>query len=212
MADKNNDVNKLNTVPNDPEDYKIEIADEVANKKGFLSNLFSKLFKTSNNQKLLNAANSSKVQTTTRSINSMWGFGSFRENFFKTLDNARKAISETFTPQKNEAVWKPQVVKGIALEQTQTNEIKSTEIQAEATHTNPVKTAAKGIINNSKTAEDVRLETLDTSGVKNHFDKDAKESEDVEKADKTDSIVATINTGTAQTIETPTNNGHEERE
>ena len=208
MADINLDEKKLNTNQNELKDYEIEVAD----KKGFLSNFFSKFFRTNNNQKLLNTADLPKAQTTTRSINSMWSFGSFRENFFKALDNARKSLSETFTPKKDEPTWKAQVVKGTAAEPTQTNDIKSTEFQAEATHTVPTKATSKGIINNSKTAEDVRLETLDTSGIKNHLDKDYKESEDVEKADNSDAIVATINIGNAQTIEAQDNNGHEERE
>lgn len=208
MADKNIDVNEVNTNQNELKDYEIEVAD----KKGFFSSFFSKLFKTNNNQKLLNTADLPKAQTTTRSINSMWGFGNFRENFFKTLDNARKAISETFSSPKNEPTWKAQVVKGTVVEPAQTNEIKSTEIQSEATYTDPTKTATKGIINNSKTAKEVRLETLDASGVENHLNKDAKKSEGVETVDKPDSIVATINTGSVQTIEAQTNNSHDERE
>ena len=211
MADKNIDVNEVNTNQNGLKDYEIEVAD----KKGFFSSFFSKLFKTNNNQKLLNTADLPKAQTTSRSINSMWGLGSFRENFFKTLDNARKSISEAFTPKKDEPTWKAQVVKGTVVEPAQTNEIKSTEIQSEATYTDPTKTATKGIINNSKTAEDVRLETLDTSGVETHLDSEAKETDEkitTDNENKSSSIVATINTGTTQTIENQTNNGHEERE
>lgn len=211
MADKNIDVNELNTNQNELKDYEIEVAD----KKGFFSSFFSKLFKTNNNQKLLNTADLPKAQTTTRSINSMWGLGSFRENFFKTLDNARKAFSETFSPKKDEPVWKAQVVKGTVVEPTQTNEIKSTEIQAEAIYANQTKTASKGIINNSKTTEDVRLETLDTSGVETHLDSEAKESDEkvaTDNENKSSSIVATINTGATQAIEAQTNNSHDERE
>lgn len=215
MADKNVDVNELNTNQNELKDYEVEIADEVANKKGFLSNLFSKLFKTNNNQKLLNTADLPKAQTTSRSINSMWDFGRFRENFFKTLDNARKSISEAFTPKKDEPTWKAQVVSGTPVEPVQTNEIKSSEIQAEAIHTGPALATSKGIINNSKTAEEVRLETLNTAGVEKHLDAEARENDEkitTDKENKSSSMVANINTGTTQTIENQTNNGHEERE
>lgn len=161
MNDNNEKIQAENTTAS-LQDYEVEVAE----KKGFLAKFFDKL-KENKNQKLLNAGNSEKVQTTSRSISSMWGMGNFKATLFDTLDNVRHSLfGNKETAVKNgfatEIIGKTtksdkdivQTAEKVATVVPIIPKVKSSAVNA--------KVIPKGIINNAKSAEDVAAERKDS--------------------------------------------------
>ena len=197
MADKDMNNNQLNNHVNDLDDYKIEVAD----KQGFFATLLNKL-KKNKDQKYLNSADLPKAKTTGRSISSLWGMGSIRESLFGTFQNIQKSISEKIFPNTPQNTLAAQVVRADALEQENNYTKTQTDQIDRISPIIPVvkQSAPKGIINNSKTAEDVRLETasLDTSAINEQEKAETEEKVTNIKENKT--TFTKINT---QKIDTP---------
>ena len=138
----------------DLNDYEVEV------KKGFFSSLLDK-FKTK--QKLLNSGNSEKTVFTNRSISSLWGFGNFRKTLFDALDNVQKIFSSNSKSTKPQNSLIPEIINSDSnsLDYTSSKEDLSQNVETlQKPIIRPVvkTTTPKKIINNSKTADDIKNE------------------------------------------------------
>lgn len=168
----NNNIDDLKKVKNDSaslNDYEIEVSE----KKGFFVSLVDRI-KGGNSTKLLESGNKDTFQKTNRSISSMWTIGSLRRALMEKLETFNRSI---FGAQENVDQ------SNITTHVIGRDDLKKDDLSQEATKTpfEPVIPVAKsvaarsnriipqpvktGIINNSKSAEDVKEEVAETQGL-----------------------------------------------
>lgn len=146
-------------------DYEIEV--EEPERKGFFASIVDRI-KNGNSTKLLDSGDKQTFQKTNRSISSMWTIASLRRSIMEKLENINKSFFRTpeNIDQSNitrEVIGQtPKSIDDLAQANAKTTTFepvipiaKSAQLRAERIIPQPVK---NGIINNAKTAEDVRQE------------------------------------------------------
>lgn len=171
----NNNIDDFKEVENDStslQDYEIEIESPV--RKGFFANIIDKI-KGNNSTKLLESGNKDTFQKTNRSISSMWTIGSLRRVLMEKLETFNRTIfgTQEVVDQSNittHIIGRDEVKKeDLSQDATKTPfepvipVAKSVASRANRIIPQPVKT---GIINNSKSAKDVKKEIAETQGLK----------------------------------------------
>lgn len=142
-------------------DYEIEV--EVPEKKGFFANILDKL-KGNKDQKLLDSGNKETFQRTNRSISSMWTIASLRRTIMEKLETLNNSLFRT--PEKVDQSNITTHVIGRE-ENSKDNLAQTAEKTADFEPVIPIAQSAKArseiiipqnksIINNAKTAKDVR--------------------------------------------------------
>lgn len=172
----NNDIEN-ETKDNSLNDYEIEV--DMPEKKGFFANIIDKL-KGNNSTKLLDSGEKETFQKTSRSISSMWAMGSLRSTISKTFDNISKALfkSSEKVEQNNitTEIIGQSAKKKDDLEQTAekmatidpviTPIIPKSKSPLQAQAMSNEKIIPKGIINNAKSAKDVREDNTSKQSLK----------------------------------------------
>lgn len=170
----NNNIDDLKKAENDSaslKDYEIEV--ETSERKGFFASIVDKI-KGGNSTKLLESGNKDTFQKTNRSISSMWTIGSLRRALMEKLETFNRSIfgAQEVVNQSNittHVIGRDDLKKDdLSQETTKTSfEPVIPVAKSAAARTNriipqPVKT---GIINNSKSAKDVKEEIAETQGL-----------------------------------------------
>ena len=166
-------LDNKNEVENDSaslKDYEVEVPE----KKGFIANIIDKI-KGNNSTKLLESGNKDTFQRTNRSISSMWTVASLRRVLMEKLETLNKSLFRTpeAVDQSNittHVIGRDELKKDDLEQTAEKSEVdrvipvsKSAAARANRIIPQPVKT---GIINNSKTAEDVKEEIAASQGIK----------------------------------------------
>lgn len=169
--DKNKE--ELNEVEHDSaslKDYEIEVEEPA--KKGFFANIIDKI-KGNNSQKLLNSGNET-FQKTNRSISSMWTIASLRRVVMDKLENLNRSLFRSPEAVDQSNITTQVIGKNDAKKEELSQEAekttfepiipiaKSAAARATVIVPSPVKS---GIINNSKSAKDVREEIEAAQGL-----------------------------------------------
>lgn len=160
----NNEIENEKNIENESaslNDYEIEV--EVPEKKGFFANILDKL-KGNRDQKLLDSGNKETFQRTNRSISSMWTIASLRRTIMEKLETLNNSLFRT--PEKVDQSNITTHVIGRD-EKGKDNFVQTAEKVADFEPVIPIAQSAKlrseiiipqnkSIINNAKTAKDVR--------------------------------------------------------
>lgn len=153
-------------------DYEIEV--EEPERKGFFAKIIDRI-KSGNNTKLLDSGNKDTFQRTNRSISSMWTVASLRRVLMEKLETLNKSLfrSPEVIDQSNittHVIGKDEQKKDDLSQTAEKSDFepvipisKSAAVRANRIIPQPVKTS---IINNAKTAKDVKEEIAETQGIK----------------------------------------------
>lgn len=167
-----NNIDNIKDVENDSassKDYEIEIPE----KKGFIANIIDKI-KSNNSTKLLDSGNKDTFQRTNRSISSMWTIASLRRVVMEKLEILNKSLFGTpeVVDQSNittHIIGRDEAPKDDLSQTAEKSEFepvipvsKSAVARANRIIPQPVKT---GLINNAKSAKDVKEEIAQTQGI-----------------------------------------------
>ena len=157
FMDKDKLDKKINN--NDAKNPSLDLKDyeqDVPDRKNFFSSLLNK-FKTNKSQKLLTTGEDTKTHTTNRSISSLWGIGNLRASLFTSLDNVRKSISKKFSSKEPRNTLSVEIIGENTIEPVEKSVNNDTVQEVKKPPIIP-NTKSKNIINNSKSAQDVRIE------------------------------------------------------
>lgn len=171
MDNNKNDFKEVKNDSSSLKDYEIEV--DVPEKKGFFSDIIDKIKKL-NSTKLLGSGNKDTFQKTNISISSMWTIGSFRRVLMEKLETFNKSLfkSKENVDQSNITthIIGRDEVKGNDISKDVTKApfepvipvAKSAALKSNRIIPQPVKT---NIINNAKSAKDVKEEIAQTQGI-----------------------------------------------
>lgn len=153
-------------------DYEIEV--EEPERKGFFAKIIDRI-KGGNNTKLLDSGNKDTFQRTNRSISSMWTVASLRRVLMEKLETLNRSLfrSPEVVDQSNittHVIGRDEKKKDDLSQTAEKSDFepvipisRSATVKSTRIIPQPVKTS---IINNAKTAKDVREETTKPKGIK----------------------------------------------
>lgn len=171
----NNEIEDEKNLRNDSaplNDYEIEV--EEPERKGFFARIIDRI-KSGNNTKLLDSGNKDTFQRTNRSISSMWTVASLRRVLMEKLETLNKSLfrSTEVVDQSNittHVIGRDEQKKDDLSQTAERTDFKpvipisrSAAVKSTRIIPQPVKTS---IINNAKTAKDVREEITKPKGIK----------------------------------------------
>lgn len=171
----NNEIENEKKLRNDSaplNDYEIEV--EEPERKGFFAKIIDRI-KSGNNTKLLDSGNKDTFQRTNRSISSMWTVASLRRVLMEKLETLNRSLfrSPEVVDQSNittHVIGRAEQKKDDLSQTAEKSDFepvipisRSAAVKSTRIIPQPVKTS---IINNAKTAKDVKEDTTKPKGIK----------------------------------------------